>query len=110
MAYILYILKCADSTLYTGCTTDITRRLSEHSAGRRGAKYTRARRPVKLVWSQVFGTLAAVRKREAEIKRLTRKQKLQLLSFFAFPLSQGKVVLWKDKVGSVWTAYQAQRR
>ncbi|MDO8505102.1 MAG: GIY-YIG nuclease family protein [bacterium] len=79
MPYTVYILKCADKTLYTGCTNNLEKRLREHNYGTAGAKYTRARRPVKLVFSKTFRTLAAGRKREAEIKRLTRREKFKLI-------------------------------
>ena len=79
MPFTVYILKCADKTLYTGCTNNLVKRLREHNSSKAGAKYTRARRPVKLVHLEKFRTLKAGRRREAEIKRLTRKQKLQLI-------------------------------
>lgn len=78
--HTVYILECADKTLYTGCTNNIIKRVKEHNAGSQGAKYTRARRPVKLVYTENFKSLARGRKREAEIKRLTKKQKLLLFT------------------------------
>ncbi len=79
MSYSVYILKCADKTLYTGFTKNIAERLYNHNHTKAGAKYTRARRPVKLVYSETFKTVGLALKREAEIKRLTRSEKLQLL-------------------------------
>lgn len=79
MAFTVYILKCADQSLYTGCTNNLEKRLVEHNSKKSGAKYTRARRPVQLVFKQVFRTLARGRAREAEIKRLTRLAKLLLI-------------------------------
>jgi putative endonuclease len=79
MTQTVYILECADKTLYTGCTNNLTKRLKEHNFGKAGAKYTRARRPVRLVFQVVFKTLAAGRKKEAEIKRLSRAEKLKLI-------------------------------
>lgn len=79
MKYTVYILKCSDKTLYTGSTVDLKKRLNEHNHAKAGAKYTRARRPVKLVYSEKCRTFAKARKREAEIKRLTRKQKFNLI-------------------------------
>lgn len=76
----VYILKCADKSLYTGCTNNLPKRLKEHNGGKAGAKYTRARRPVKLVYSEVYRTFAKGRRREAEIKRLTRKEKMELIN------------------------------
>ncbi len=73
----LYILKCADQTLYTGITVDLKRRVGEHNTGKRGAKYTRARRPVKLVYSRKFRTHALAAREEARIKSLNRKEKLE---------------------------------
>lgn len=78
--YYLYILKCADNTLYTGITTDIKRRMSEHNSSALGAKYTRGRRPVKLVYSQSFKTRSLAQQAEAKIKKLSRLQKLKLIS------------------------------
>jgi len=77
--YYLYILKCADKTLYTGITTDLERRISEHNENKLGAKYTASRRPVKLIYSKRFKNRANASKEEARIKNLTRKQKLELI-------------------------------
>ena len=75
--YFVYLLHCSDGTLYTGCTNDLDRRLAAHNAGK-GAKYTRSRRPVTLVyWEQAADRSAALR-REWAIKHLTRQQKLEL--------------------------------
>jgi len=75
----VYILKCSDKTLYTGSTNNIEKRIKEHNNGKSGAKYTRARRPVKLVYVETFSTLLNALKREAEIKKLSRAQKLLLI-------------------------------
>ena len=77
-AYVVYILECADGTLYTGVTTDMERRLSEHNEGDKGAKYTRARRPVKMRYQEACASRSIAQKREAEIRKLTRAQKLAL--------------------------------
>lgn len=74
----VYILLCADGTLYTGCTTDVTRRLREHNGSRRGARYTRTRQPVELLRSWPFPDRSAAQREEARIKRLTRAQKWEL--------------------------------
>lgn len=74
----VYILKCSDDTLYTGSTLDFDKRIKEHNGSKNGAKYTRGRRPVKLVYKEECKTLAEARKREAEIKRMTRDEKKQL--------------------------------
>ena len=73
-----YILECSDGTLYTGWTNDIGKRTQSHSSGK-GAKYTRSRLPVKLVYQESFATKQEAMKREAQIKKLTRKKKLLLI-------------------------------
>ncbi|WHH61087.1 GIY-YIG nuclease family protein [Petroclostridium sp. X23] len=78
MNYV-YIIECIDKTLYTGWTTDIHRRISEHNQGK-GAKYTRSRYPVKLVYFEEYTTKQEATKREYEIKQLSRKEKLKLFS------------------------------
>ncbi len=74
-----YILRCADGTLYCGCTNDLEKRLGEHNGGAGGAKYTRGRRPVSLAYKESFRTLAKARAREGELKRLLRRQKLAII-------------------------------
>ena len=69
-----YILECADHTYYTGWTNDIKKRLASHNAGT-ASKYTRARRPVKLVYFEEFDTKSEAMRREAEIKKLSRQKK-----------------------------------
>ncbi|MFA4984884.1 MAG: GIY-YIG nuclease family protein [Candidatus Omnitrophota bacterium] len=78
MGWFLYIVKCRDASLYTGITTDISRRVKEHNS-RRGAFYTKNKTPVKLVHQEEMMNQSAARRREAQIKRLTRKQKLELI-------------------------------
>ena len=77
--YYLYILKCADKTLYTGITVDLKRRTAEHNNSKLGAKYTRARRPVKLVYSKRFRNRSSASKEESRIKNLSREEKLELI-------------------------------
>ncbi len=77
--HIVYILKCSDDTLYTGSTVDLAKRLREHNGLKNGAKYTRARRPVELVYQEECKTFTEVRAREAEIKRMSREEKLILI-------------------------------
>lgn len=79
MQPVTYILKCADTTLYTGSTNNIEKRLKEHNQPKSTTKYTRIRRPLKLVYVEKCTTLSKARAREAEIKRLTRKEKLNLI-------------------------------
>lgn len=78
--YSLYLLRCADGTLYTGITTDLARRLQEHNGSPRGAKYTRSRRPVELVYARRFRTRSRASREEARLKKLSRAEKLNLLS------------------------------
>jgi len=79
--YYVYVLQCADDTLYTGIAKDLKRRVKEHNESEKGAKYTRARRPVTLVYSEEFADRSTASKREYEIKKkMTRKQKLQLIA------------------------------
>jgi len=78
MNNFVYILQCADGTLYTGWTTDLKARLDTHNTGA-GAKYTRGRGPLVLVYSESFETKSEAMRREAEIKKLTRAEKLQLI-------------------------------
>ncbi|MBI3242012.1 MAG: GIY-YIG nuclease family protein [Chloroflexi bacterium] len=73
-----YILECADGTFYTGWTTDLERRVKTHNAGR-GAKYTKLRRPVRLVYSENLPSRSAAQKRELAIKRLPRLKKQALI-------------------------------
>ena len=72
-----YIVKCCDNTLYTGWTTDLDRRIEEHNSGK-GAKYTRSRRPVELIYAERFDTKQEAMRREWEIKQLSREEKLRL--------------------------------
>ena len=74
----VYIVECSDKTLYTGSTGDIEKRIREHNSSRGGAKYTRSRRPVRLVYVEACATLSIALRREAEIKKLSRPQKLLL--------------------------------
>jgi putative endonuclease len=84
MSYYTYIVECADKSLYTGCTNDLKTRISQHNNAKSGARYTKIRRPVKLIYFEEFKTLAEGRHREAEIKRLKRAEKLKII--LAHPL------------------------
>jgi len=77
--YHLYILLCSDKSLYTGITTDLKRRVSEHNTSKLGAKYTSARRPVKLVYSKKFKNRSLASKAEAKIKAMKREEKLKYI-------------------------------
>lgn len=78
MSHHVYVLRCADGTLYTGYTTDVERRLEEHEAGE-AAKYTRGRTPLELVHTEGFETRSRAMRREAEIKQMRRDEKLALV-------------------------------
>jgi putative endonuclease len=78
LPWTVYILECADKTLYTGITTDMERRIARHSNGT-GAKYTRGRSPYKVIHVEQHPTKSRALKREAEIKSLGREQKLKLI-------------------------------
>lgn len=77
--HFVYILECADTSLYTGCTNDLEKRLKEHNASKQGAHYTKIRRPVVLKYLETFSNLKDARAREAALKRLPREKKLALI-------------------------------
>lgn len=78
MQFFVYILKCSDETYYVGCTSNLEKRLIQHNSHKKGAHYTKIRRPVILVYSETFSTLLEARGREAEIKRWKRGDKEKL--------------------------------
>ena len=79
--WFVYIVRCADDSLYTGITKDVDRRVQEHNEGDKlASKYTRARRPVVLVYQEICESRSVATKREIEIKQLSRKDKNILLS------------------------------
>lgn len=77
--FSLYIVRCADGTLYTGIATDVSKRLAEHEASPRGARYLRGRGPLQVVFSEVVGDRARASQLEYRVKRLSRTQKLALV-------------------------------
>ena len=85
--YYVYMVRCADQTLYTGWTNDLARRLAAHNSGR-GAKYTRSRRPVELVYQEAVADKSAALRREWQIKRLPAERKRQLTE-------SGKITGWE---------------
>ncbi|PJA87201.1 MAG: endonuclease [Candidatus Moranbacteria bacterium CG_4_9_14_3_um_filter_42_9] len=91
--YYLYILECADKTLYTGITTDLKRRVAEHNKNKLGAKYTAARRPVKIVYSKKFQNRSAASQAEARVKKMTRLEKTELVN--RKNLKFNHINLWK---------------
>ena len=76
--YFVYILKCSDSSLYTGITTDVDRRFAEHADGK-GGNYTRSRGASDIVYTEKCKNRSSAQRREAEIKKLSREEKLQLI-------------------------------
>ena len=78
MNWYVYIIRCGDGTLYTGITDDVERRFAAHQAGR-GAKYTRGRGPLELVYTEEVPDKSAALKREIQLKRLPREKKLRLI-------------------------------
>jgi putative endonuclease len=79
MPYFVYLLECNDGSLYTGITTDVTRRFSEHKSGI-GSHFTRAKKAKRIVYSEEQASRSLAQKREAEIKKWPRKRKLALLA------------------------------
>ncbi len=77
--YFTYILQCADQTFYCGSTNNLEKRLHEHNNAKNGAHYTKIRRPVELVHSEEFATYGEARAREAEIKRMSRSEKIEII-------------------------------
>ena len=81
--YYVYIVRCSDDTLYTGIATGLERRIEEHNSSTKGAKYTRARRPVELIYHEIFDDRSSASKREYEIKKkMSRAEKLVLVEAF----------------------------
>ena len=84
MSDYIYVLRCKDDTLYTGWTNDLKHRLAMHRAGK-GAKYTKGRGPLTLVYTECFEDKSAALKREAAIKKLSREEKLALIAQWQAP-------------------------
>jgi putative endonuclease len=77
--WYVYIVRCSDSSLYCGITTDLSRRVEEHNTSKKGAKYTRSRRPVRLEWSTISSCKSSASKLEYKIKKLTKSDKENLI-------------------------------
>ena len=77
MGWVVYMVRCSDRTLYTGCTNELEKRLRAHNAGK-GAKYTKSRLPVKLVWWMPVADRSAALRFEAEVKNYSKKDKEEL--------------------------------
>ena len=82
--WTLYILKCSDRSLYTGITTDLEKRVKRHNEGR-ASKYTRSRKPVKIAYAETFSSESAARRKEIEVKNLSRHNKLRMIKNFTLP-------------------------
>lgn len=78
--WYLYIIECADKTLYTGITTDLERRIEEHNYSSKAAKYTKIRRPVKMVYSEEFEDRSTAAKAEAAMKSYSKAEKLRIIN------------------------------
>ena len=96
MPAFVYLLRCRDDSLYCGWTDDLARRVATHNAGK-GARYTRSRKPVRLVWSEEVSDRSAALKRELAIKRLTRAEKFALAGLRLRSLCPKKVALAKRR-------------
>lgn len=79
MSWFVYMIRCSDGSLYTGATTDLKRRFNEHKEGKTGAKYTRSRFPVAIVYEETSPTRSSAQIRESEIKRFSKKEKELLI-------------------------------
>lgn len=77
--WFVYLVRCQDNTFYCGIAKDLKRRMEEHNSADKGAKYTRGRRPVELVYTEVAASRAQATQREGQIKRMARGQKMALI-------------------------------
>lgn len=82
MSYFVYMLRCSDDTLYIGSTPDLEKRIDTHNNGKNGARYTRGRRPVVLVYAEELASKGEALSREHALKKYTRAQKLKLISAY----------------------------
>ena len=78
--FYFYIVRCADDSLYSGITTDLKRRVEEHNSDKLGARYTRSKQPVQLIYNETFSSKSLALKREWEVKKMTKKEKELLLA------------------------------
>jgi putative endonuclease len=83
LPYCVYILRCSDETFYTGITTDLYKRIDEHNHSPKGAKYTRSRRPVTLVYNESCENRSEATKREIAIKKMTRSEKEKVIEHYS---------------------------
>ncbi|MFA7346144.1 MAG: GIY-YIG nuclease family protein [Desulfurivibrionaceae bacterium] len=87
-AWFVYLVRCRDATLYCGIAKNLEKRLAEHNSTDKGAKYTRGRRPVQLVYAEEVSSRAQATQREGQIKRLTRTEKMTLIETFTARLEK----------------------
>ena len=87
-AWFVYLVRCRDATLYCGIAKDLARRLAEHNSADKGAKYTRGRQPVQLVYAEEVSSRAQATQREGRIKRMTRTEKMTLIETFTAGLEK----------------------
>ena len=115
MKYFIYIVECIDKSFYTGYTNDIEKRIKKHNSGN-GAKYTKTRLPVKLIYMEEFNDKSSALKREYEIKQLSRKQKEKLIrpwptlaGRLSHPLTSRKEALIQSKRNGMTLSKSAQK-
>ncbi|MHA1221493.1 MAG: GIY-YIG nuclease family protein [Candidatus Heimdallarchaeota archaeon] len=82
MKYFVYMVTCADGTIYTGYTKDLLKRIDQHNAGKQGSKYTSTRRPVKLSFVEIYSSQSEAMKRELELKTFSRVRKLTMIKLY----------------------------
>jgi putative endonuclease len=93
-SWVVYMLRCADNSLYTGITTDVERRLKEHNAEKSVTRYTRVRQPLELAYQEMAASRSEALKREAQLKKITKAEKETLLEVNKLPqnkLSKNKI-------------------
>jgi putative endonuclease len=78
--WFVYIIEASDGSLYTGATTDVERRFAEHCGSDKGARFFRGRKPIKVVYTEIHPDRSSAQRRESEIKKLTRGEKLELIA------------------------------
>lgn len=85
--WFVYVVECSDGSLYTGITTNLKRRISEHNSSKKGAKYTKSRQPVELIYFETASNRSEATMREINIKKLSKKNKIQLINSNTYKIS-----------------------
>ena len=85
--WFVYVVECSDGSLYTGITTNLKRRISEHNSSKKGAKYTKSRQPVELIYFETVSNRSEATMREINIKKLSKKNKIQLINSNTYKIS-----------------------